>query len=218
MTKNGKIGFVALFALGFVGAVFSRKAFGGGYAMNVPSNIDTLTRKYCKIFGAPVSLMLAVMGVESSYNPRASNVSDRAMKGGGAYGLMQLLLSTAQNLTTKNPKMAALYWPTFSSKYGMTAEGLYDINVSIPMAAFGLSQNWKRYKGKANAWFVTGVSWNQGIGNMDKKLAACNDKVTAADMPPNGKLYWSMLEQQLTANEAVAMAVTNERQMGANYV
>jgi hypothetical protein len=80
MTKNGKTTFVILFSIGFLGAVWSRHAFAGGSAM-VPSNIDSLTRKYCKIFGVPVSLMLAIMGVESSYNPRASNTSERAMKG-----------------------------------------------------------------------------------------------------------------------------------------
>ena len=218
MTKNGKTTFVILFSIGFLGAVWSRRAFAGGSAMNVPSNIDSLTRKYCKIFGVPVSLMLAIMGVESSYNPRASNTSERAMKDGGAYGLMQFLLSTAQNLTTKNPSTAAKYWPTFASKYNMTAKGLYDINVSIPMAAFGLASNWKRYKSKPNAWFVTGVSWNQGIGNMDKRLADHNNKLTADDMPPNGKIYWTMLANQMVNNDAVALAVANERASGAAYV
>jgi len=185
-------------------------------AKNITPELRALVDKWCNVFGVPTSLMLAIMAVESGYNPRATNKSERAMKGGGAYGLTQLLLSTAQNLTSKNPTTAAKYWPGFKAT-NMTAETLYDPVIHVPMAAFAMAGNWKRYKDKPNGWLVAGTSWNQGVGNMDKRLAQYGANLTADLMPPNGKIYWGMLESQKAQNPAVIAAISQERGEGATY-
>jgi hypothetical protein len=60
-------------------------------AVEQPGNYDDLINKYSQQNGVPVELTRAVIGKESSYNPKA-----RSKKGAG--GLMQLMPSTATDL------------------------------------------------------------------------------------------------------------------------
>jgi soluble lytic murein transglycosylase-like protein len=46
--------------------------------------------------GVPVALMKAIIGVESGFNPNATNLTGRDMTRGGSYGLFQVSLETAQ--------------------------------------------------------------------------------------------------------------------------
>jgi hypothetical protein len=166
--------------------------------------------KYSKEFGAPSSLLTALMAIESSYNPAAKNTNERAMKGGGAWGLTQLLLTTAKDITARNPNTAKKYWP----KWDGTGPGLLKPENHIPIAAFLLAQHWKRFKDKANNWLTTGVSWHQGSGGVSKLITKGGGKLNPAHLPPNGAEYYRRLQVQQAGNPAVKEMLALEQQRG----
>lgn len=172
--------------------------------------LAALATKWANTFGAPPSLLIALMGIETNYRPELVNRNERAMKGGGAWGLTQLLLTSAQDLTKRYPAIAKKYWPQWDG----TGKGLLDPNTHLAIAAFKLSNNWKRYKAKPNNWLTTGIAWHQGTGNIDKQIKAGNGRLIPAKLPPFGKEYYSRLEKQLATNQVVSTMLAMERQSG----
>jgi soluble lytic murein transglycosylase-like protein len=194
------------------------KASGPGGKGNVPPTAKSaailpLATKYATAFDVPPSLLMALCGIESSYVPTVSNTSPLAVaKGrGGAWGLTQILLVTATDATKKFPKVAAKWWP----KWDGTGEGLKDPNVNLAMAAFLLSALWKRFKARPGNWYVTGLSWNQGAGGVEKFLAKGGGKLVPAIMTPGAREYYARLQLQANENEAVNTLIAAEQKSGA---
>jgi soluble lytic murein transglycosylase-like protein len=164
-----------------------------------------LVRKWSDTFAVPSSLLMAIISLESGYNPNAVNHSD---PGGGAWGLTQLLFKTAQGLTLDHPLTASQYWPTWNR----TAQGLLDPAVSLPMSAFALSRLWNRYKGRKNRWLLAGLAWQQGAGGVDKYLKG-------GTLSANGAKYLAELKDQYAQNpNVVAMLVGNREVFGIDTV
>ena len=175
--------------------------------------IAPLAAKYAAAFGVPTSLLMALCAIESSYNPKAQNIGPVAMakNRGGAWGLTQLLLVTANDATKRFPAIAKKWWP----KWNGTGEGLKDPNVNLAMAAYLLSRLWTRYKARPLPWYVTGVSWNQGAGNMDKFLTRGGGKLDTAVMTSGAKEYYARLQLQANENPAVNQLIAVEQSSGA---
>lgn len=172
--------------------------------------LAALATKWANVFGAPPSLLIALMGIESSYNPNVVNTNDRAMKGGGAWGLTQLLLSSAKDLTKRFPDVAKKHWPQWDG----TGKGLLDPNTHLAIAAFKLANNWKRYRARPNNWLTAGIAWHQGTGNIDAQLVKGKGQVIPSKLPPYGREYYARLQSQQSTNPVVLAMLNDERQSG----
>jgi len=170
-----------------------------------------LAVKYATIFKAPPSLLISIMQIESRNNPNA--VNPKAIERGGAWGLTQMTLKTAQDLTKRYPAVAKKYWPKFDG----TGRSLLDPETNAAIGAFHLSLLWKRYQGKPGNWLTAGLAWHQGSGNVDKQLAAGKGKMIVSNMTPKGKIYYGWLLNQIEGNPVVAKAVTAEKKAGFSY-
>jgi soluble lytic murein transglycosylase-like protein len=151
--------------------------------------------KYSKVFNVPSRIIMTILAVESRFNANAVNRSERAMKRGGAWGIGQMSLQTAKDLTNRFPMIASVHWKKFDG----TGESLLDVSTNVSLVAFYLSMAWRRYKGNELA---TLLSYHQGVGTIDKLIADkrnWNDK-----LPPFGKEYLVMLNSQLPRFEAYA--------------
>lgn len=126
-----------------------------------------LVAKWAKVFGAPVSLVMAIIENESHFDPNATNLTGGDLKRGGAWGLAQLTLQTALELHNGNQAVAKQYWPAWDK----TGKGLLNPEINVAMACFGIARNWKRYQSQPNNWVVAGLAWNIGLGALDKKIA-----------------------------------------------
>lgn len=169
--------------------------------------IVALAAKYAGIFGAPTSLLLAIFQIESAMKPDSVNLKNPR---GGAWGLGQMTLETAKDLTKRFPATAKRYWPKFDG----TGQSLLDIETNIAICAYHLSLLWKRYKDRPGNWLTAGLAWHQGSGNIDKQIAAGKGKVVPSNLPPKGRIYYGWLQRELTQNPLVAKAVTGEQESG----
>jgi soluble lytic murein transglycosylase-like protein len=224
MATSKQRGFVTILAIGAGGLVLAnamsakatpKKAVKAKLKSTTPAGqVATAGAKYAKVFGVPLSLLVAVIGIESRYKPNATNKSARALLRGGAWGYGQVTLSTAKDLTTKNPKTAAKYWPRWDG----TGQGLLDPETNLAVTAFYLASLWRRYKSKPGSWLTTGTAYHQGPGNMDAQIAKGGGKLNATLLPPNGKTYYGWLKRELDTNQVVSSLVASERNAGVNYV
>lgn len=137
----------------------------------------SLAVKFASVFGVPVSLVLAIIKVQSNWNPRASNTKNRR---GGAWGFTQMTLATAQDLTKRFPANARKWWPRFNG----TGESLLDPTTNVALGAYQLSLQWKRFRKYPSNWMVTALAYHQGSGGMDKLLKAGGGRLPAK-LPPN---------------------------------
>lgn len=85
---------------------------------------DDLISAASDAYGVPADWIKAVIGTESGFNPNAHNASD---PGGGAFGLMQVLYSTAVGLG-----------------YPGDPEGLYDPETNIDLGSKLMAQIMQR--------------------------------------------------------------------------
>lgn len=144
-----------------------------------------LVAKYSAIFGVPSSVVLSILSVESGFRRGVSNTSERAMKRGGAWGISQMTLETANDLTRRYPELARKYWPHFDGTSGT----LIDLETNVALATFYLSLAWKRFKD----FYATTLSYHQGVGTVARLLT--DPRPWSEKLPPFGRQYYSMLTQ-----------------------
>jgi len=162
--------------------------------------------KWAKVFQYPASLHMALMSIESGYDPNnlpPPGASDWANGRGGAWGLSQMLLVTAQGLTKNAPNTAKQYWPTWDG----TGKGLQDPQVSLAITGYALGKLWAHYRSNPNAWMLTGLSWNRGQAGVDRLLNASN-------IPGPGAHYYNALAAQRQSNPNVIALVDSEKKGG----
>jgi soluble lytic murein transglycosylase-like protein len=151
--------------------------------------------KYGKVFNVPPKIIMTILAIESRFNAKAVNKSDRAMKRGGAWGIGQMSLTTAIDLTKRYPMIASVHWRKFDG----TGESLLDLNTNVALAAFYLSMAWRRYKGNELA---TLLSYHQGKGTIDRLIT--DKRKWNEKLAPYGKEYLAMINSQLPRFEAYA--------------
>jgi hypothetical protein len=140
----------------------------------------SLAVKFAAAFGVPVSLVLAIIKVQSNWNPKATNLKN---KRGGAWGFTQMTLATAADLTKRFPANAKKWWPKFNG----TGPSLLDPATNVALGAYQLSLQWKRFRAKPSNWMVTALAYHQGSGGMDKLLKAGGGKLPAK-LPANATI------------------------------
>lgn len=123
------------------------------------SNRLTLSAKYARLFGVPVSLLLATTYAQSNNRPNAK----RDNKRGGSWGLGQITLATATEI-----------WPRFKAKIGLswdgTGEGLLNPALNLALTAAYLSLWYSRYKTNRLRWLLSGYAYVLGPGRVRKVL------------------------------------------------
>ena len=169
MSSNNKaLGFVMVGA-GLLGALALQ---GGAHAATeepavkpkakpkakAPSRL-TLSAKYARLFGVPLSLMLATTYAQSNNRPNAK----RDNKRGGAWGLGQMTVATATDI-----------WPKVQAKTGLSwdgsGEGLLNPSLNLAMTAYYLSLWYSRYKSNRLRWLLSAYAYVLGPGRVRKVL------------------------------------------------
>lgn len=110
-----------------------------------------LAQRWSAIFGhVPEGLVLTIMGIESSFHPDTENHTERAEKGGGAWGIMQVLQTTAADLIPKMQKRAyvgtvvPLVMQTIR-KWDGTGKSLLDPELGTAVGAYYLDRLWQEF-------------------------------------------------------------------------
>jgi hypothetical protein len=125
-------------------------------------------KKYSAKYDVPISVILAIIETESSYNPRAvSNVP--------AFGLMQLVPKTA-GVDAHNY--------VFGEKKIVTADYLFDQshNIQLGTAYFKLlkSRYLRKIKDPISRFYCAVASYNTGVGNLAKTFTGHKNLSKAA--------------------------------------
>jgi hypothetical protein len=124
----------------------------------------TLSAKYARLFGVPLSLLLATTYAQSNNRPNAK----RENKRGGAWGLGQMTLATATEI-----------WPRFKAKIGLswdgTGQGLLDPTLNLAITAAYLSIWYGRYKSNRLRWLLSAYAYILGPGRVRKVMPKDSD-------------------------------------------
>ena len=115
-----------------------------------PKSYSAYVRQYAYEFNVPESIIYAVIKVESDFDPNAES-------GVGARGLMQMMPSTFEELT--------------SDAYlgdNLSADELFDPEVSIKYGTYYLSYLHSYFD---HNWDTAIAAYNGGMGNVSKWLA-----------------------------------------------
>lgn len=119
----------------------------------------TLSAKYARLFGVPLSLLLATTYAQSNNRPNAK----RENKRGGAWGLGQVTVATATDI-----------WPKVQAKTGLSwdgsGEGLLDPTLNLAFTAYYLSLWYARYKSNRLRWLLSAYAYVLGPGRVRKVL------------------------------------------------
>lgn len=124
-----------------------------------------LARKWGAKFKVPAQDALAIMGVESSYDPSAENHSERAERVGGAWGLMQLIPGTAADLVVllrahhrDDPDVASAL-----TAYRQAASSLLDANLNAMLGTYYLARLESEFNGD---FALAAAAYQQGPGRV----------------------------------------------------
>lgn len=172
-----------------------------------------LAAKYSVIFGVPESLVLAIIKIQSNFNPNATN--PRAQNLGGMWGWGQMSLAQARDLTRLYPSTAQKYWPNWNG----TGPGLLNPEINTAMTAFSLSISWKRYQKYADPWLTAGLAHHQGRGNVDKFVKTHRRPdgkpgINMQQLPPNGKIIWQRLVQAAETQPVLSALARDTQRFG----
>jgi soluble lytic murein transglycosylase-like protein len=163
----------ALLLAGLAGAAALALGPGGGLARITSGPLQgglirAVADKWGRAFGVSPDWIVAIAKVESGLRPGAKSAKGaRDDKRGGAWGAMQVTLTTAQGLApelAKLPAAAATY-----AKWDGTGEGLLDADVGVMFGAYLLAKLSRQFGGdfaKASA------AYNQGPGTVARLVAA----------------------------------------------
>jgi len=181
-------------------------------AAKLPAEFDRvkmLASKWCRKFSVPLPLALMIAQIESSFRPGLFNVNERAMKLGGAWGVVAMTLQTgagkvaqirgnaqlmadpeiAVTLSRWNPgateaAVKSLITAKNTAELTRLAQPLLDPDLCLLLGVYMLSGLWYKYKDHLKV----AAAYHSGSGTVDKGIAAGN---FAANLGPAGKEYVS---------------------------
>lgn len=128
--------------------------------------------KWGAIFGVPVDWIMAIAKIESAWRPGAKNLTSAGdVRRGGAWGAMQVTLTTAQGIAQGLRSHSNAEVRAAAQGWGGTGEEL----LAAPLGMlFGVA-----LLGKLNAEFhdfgLVAAAYNRGAGGVRKMLAANQD-------------------------------------------
>lgn len=142
-----------------------------------------LAQKWGPVFGAPVPLIMTIMDIESSFRPGVKNTNARAMKLGGAWGLMAMTLSTAKSIAAQLRGHANPLVVSTLSRWDGTGPGLLNPDINVMMGAHELGRDYAEFRDP----YLTAGAYHQGRGKIRELVKA--GKPIPASLPPFGRQY-----------------------------
>jgi soluble lytic murein transglycosylase-like protein len=156
-----------------------------------PALARTLATKWGGIWGVPAGIALTIMKIESSFRPGLSNTNERAMKLGGAWGLMAMTLTTAKGLApqiqaaagaTTNPASRAHILAAVG-RFNGTGVSLLDADTNACFGCFFLAKLYREFK----TLDLVAAAYHQGAGKVREMQKA--KRAIPEQLPPFGKEY-----------------------------
>ena len=117
----------------------------------VPKLVAALAEKWGGIWGVPKSFIQTIADIESSNIPAKHNLNDRAIKLGGAWGLMEITFRTGEDLARVVRKTEeARKWKEIArvlkEKWHGNAEDLLDPELNVMLGAYYLSRLFRDFR------------------------------------------------------------------------
>lgn len=123
-------------------------------------NAIAAARRAVEVTNVPLSVLLAVWDTESDFVPSAIN--REAERYGYAWGLGQILATTALDMSKRFPKTGALLWPAYNP---LIPESLLDPATNAGFSAFHLSQSLKKFAGDI---YKAVAAYHQGNATIER--------------------------------------------------
>jgi hypothetical protein len=149
---------------------------------------------------ATYELGMVIAGIESDYEPTTVNLSERAMQGNGAWGMMQVLLDTAIGEFPKiraDPRTSPDAKEVLKSFNG-TGKSLLDPALGTLFGMFYLDGLGKKFKGDFD---LVVAAYQQGPARIQKALAEGKSKeqILTEIVGPHGREYVAMAQSRRDA-------------------
>lgn len=138
--------FIIILVVALILGVVANAVIDAIYRLVYPEDYHSFVRKYAEKYSVPEELVFAVIKVESNFDP---NVVSSA----GAMGLMQMLPSTYEWLTTK-----------LADEYSQ--DDLFDPETNIKYGTYYLQYLYSRF----GSWEKAIIAYNWGEGNFGEFL------------------------------------------------
>lgn len=184
-----------------MGRAFGSVRAHAGEAVNAKGLAAALpyVKKWTGVFKAATPLMvLTVLRLESNFNPLEENHTARAEAGGGAWGPMQVLATTAQDVYTallksKDPQVAA------ALKGYAEARDLLGFDLGVLFGVYYLDKLARRFGGDFD---MVVAAYQSGPGPVERALA--EGKPYDAHLGPYGRQYVELANKFRTQVQAYA--------------
>lgn len=137
-------------------------------------------RRAVQVTGVPLSVLLSLWDTESDFVPGALNREAEAY--GYAWGLGQILATTALDLSKRFPKTGALLWPKYNP---LLPESLLDPETNAGFSAFHVSQSLKKFAGDT---YKAVAAYHQGNAKIERLVRDFGAN-WEAHLPPRGADY-----------------------------
>lgn len=182
-------GWLAGGAVVAAGALFAERA----RAMRLPPELAVrLAKRWGGVFGVEPMTVLTIMAVETDFDPSHVNRSERAAKVGNAWGLMQLLPGTAQDLAkllvvgrgteAGTPQRAAVN-ETLKAYKADDPSSLLDANLNAMLGAYYLA----RLTAEFQEFDLVAAAYQQGPGKVRELLR--KGLPVVPNLGPHGQEY-----------------------------
>jgi soluble lytic murein transglycosylase-like protein len=130
-------------------------------------------QKWGEIFGIPASWIMAIAKIESGWRPGAKNLTSPGdVKRGGAWGAMQVTLTTAQALAQKLRANANAEVRAAAQAWAGTGGELLSVGLGVLFGTALLAQLNAQFPGDFG---LVAAAYNRGAGGVRKMLAAGKD-------------------------------------------
>lgn len=150
----------------------------------------SLANKWGPVFGCPVSTIMTICAIESSFHPGTVNLSTRALAVGGAWGLMQTTLDTCKSHVASLKSHPSSEVQRVLRLWDGTGESVArNPELSVMFGAYQLGKLTKEFKTLP----LVAAGYHQGAGKVRTMLAA--NQPIPAELPPKGKEYVAMAEK-----------------------
>lgn len=143
-------------------------------------NAIAAARRAVQVTGVPLSVLLTIWDTESDFVPTAIN--REAEKYGYAWGLGQILATTALDLAKRFPKTGILLWPKYNP---LLPESLLDPETNAGFSAFHVAQSLKKFAGDT---YKAVAAYHQGNAKIER-LVRDFGAAWEAHLPPKGADY-----------------------------